>query len=259
MEFTKDIFRLNPSKGKVKRMTNLKPPSSRDVYFRAKQDEIFRQYESARIFLNEIETDDWDHWFQLDDPKHNDIFVILFKERMFEAALMFYNIIVDLSWSLCYVSIEYVLKEKALEKGYIDVISVDKAEEILRDIEGDVYDPIKLFRKLKEIPAEFSEPISIITEFYTRFKDSDIRDLYNFIKHRGKPRYKEVEIYSPKWMKFTIKDVDCPCDIRDVQRSISLYDYIDKLFRFDEEILYPYIKQLFDTLEQAINPSSLVF
>lgn len=108
MEFVNDIRSLLPLRSKRFNLVGTKLPNNKDIFFRAKQQEIFEQYEAARSFLQETETDDWGHWFESDE-EHTPVFALIFTSHFFQAALMFYNIVVDLSWTLCYVSAEYIL------------------------------------------------------------------------------------------------------------------------------------------------------
>ncbi len=50
-------------------LVGAKLPNTNDLYFRSKQHELVEQYSAARIFLNETETDDWNHWFNPVDDK----------------------------------------------------------------------------------------------------------------------------------------------------------------------------------------------
>lgn len=56
-----------------------------------------------------------------------------------------------------------------------------------------------------------------------------------------------------------INDQNCPSDIRDVQKTISLADAIEELRTFDDEKLFPYVESLFIQLEDLVKPSPLIF
>lgn len=47
-------------------------------------------------------------------------------------------------------------------------------------------------------------------------------------------------------------------DISDVRWEFSLSESIDELFRFDDELLYPYLQTLFAELEKVIKPSPFI-
>ena len=94
-------------------LIGLKAPSNQDVYFISKWHEIFERYCSARLFVRgtmKDEWSDWQHWFNLtDNDKINNAFKLKLIADMYETALINYNILVDLSWTITYVSSEYIL------------------------------------------------------------------------------------------------------------------------------------------------------
>lgn len=104
---------------------------------------------------------------------------------------------------------------------------------------------------------QFVEPINLIKEFWKSFNNSKIRKVYNFIKHKGKPQYEEVKVQ--KVMGLIISGENCPTDIRDVQMVINLKSSIQELLEFDENVLFPYINNLYIFLEAVVNPSPFVF
>lgn len=80
------------------------------MYFVSKWHELFERYEMARIFLSKTEEDNWDYWFdKVDDEVAQKGIELMFKAQMLETALINYNILVDLTWTMTYVSAEYVL------------------------------------------------------------------------------------------------------------------------------------------------------
>ena len=47
-------------------------------------------------------------------------------------------------------------------------------------------------------------------------------------------------------------------DIRDVQLQFSLFGAIEELGQFDDYKLFPYLKSLFEELEDVIKPSPII-
>ena len=95
MEFVGDIFSLErPTTRKIS-LLGASLPSSKDVYFRSKQKEIIEQYSAARIFMNETENTNWDHWFnRVEQEDAQQYFELTFKAYFYEVALTYYNIVV---------------------------------------------------------------------------------------------------------------------------------------------------------------------
>jgi hypothetical protein len=60
-------------------------------------------------------------------------------------------------------------------------------------------------------------------------------------------------------MNISIDKKEYPSDIRDVQKIVVLDEVIKELIDFDDKILYPYIKQLLDLLNIAVDPSPMTF
>lgn len=275
----KDIFKYDifdsaiypPTSSKFE-LCGLSLPSNQDIYFMSKWHEIFDRYASARLFLREAvkdNLDDWQHWFNLtDNSKTNKIFMIKLQSEMYETALINYNILVDLSWTITYVSAEYILyKYDAIgnvinSTEILTMSPIEEAYKILRNEENLVSSPNSKqsqFTYLKKMCPNFSAAIDIIIKFWTHFSNSNIRSLYNFIKHKGKPLYKEYNDYNPsKFFGITIGNTSFPSDIRDVQKIIKLKDSIQELIDFDDNQLFPYLTSLILELKKVVNPSPMI-
>jgi len=265
MEFTTDIFTLLPPASRKFELAGVSLPTNKDVYYRAKQREIIDQYAAARNFLRETETDDWGHWFNsVENETNNTAFQLIFTTHFYEAALMFYNIVVDLSWTMCYVSAEYACYKGDEPIDFSGIKSIDEAYRLLRKAENTVTSPSAVenpFLYLKSMCPDFESAIDLIIDFWKDFFDSVIRANYNFIKHKGKPAYVEIEALRPtRFMNIYLgKDkVQVPSDIRDVQKSLNLKNSINDLIKFDDEELFPYIRKLLELLEEAIKPSPMI-
>lgn len=56
-----------------------------------------------------------DHWFQkTDNGTANEAFSSFYKSYFYEIALFYYNVVVDLSWTMTYVSIEFACTQKGI-------------------------------------------------------------------------------------------------------------------------------------------------
>ena len=272
--FKNDIFDsiIKPPTSSKFDLIGLKFPSNQDMYFMAKWHEIFDRYTSARLFLREALKDDlndWKHWFNLSEKSDiNNYFMIKLQSEMYETALISYNILVDLSWTITYVSAEYILyrydnKGNIINRDEILTMSpIEEAYRILRNVESLVTSPTSeqsQFTYLKSMCPDFATAIDFITEFWSHFCNSNIRSLYNFIKHKGKPLYKECNDYNPSsFFGITIGDESYPSDIRDVQKIVNLKDGIIELIDFDDNQLFPYLSSLIAELKRVIDPSPMI-
>ena len=246
----------------------VKLPSSRDVFFRAKQREIVEQYFSARKMLSETACSDWGHWLSLKETTPENVragYQAKYKAMFYELALFFYNTLVDLSWTMCYVCAENSLLKDGEEVDLSGVIPIDEAANLLRIAEGNVTTPKAKnnpFGHIKENHPEFTKAIDIILSFWEDFSSSEIRRKYNYCKHRGKPLYNEtLSIQTPKPIGVYVlqqgKRYELPTVAKEVQWSFSLDDSIAELQQFDDEKLFPYLQALIAELERVTNPSSL--
>ena len=267
MDFKTDIHSLTPKGVKVK-LEGAKLPNNKDIYFRSKQWELLEQYGGARRFLIETETEDWTHWFvNAADKREQSYFEWVHKAYFIEIALMYYNIVVDLSWTLCYVAAEFALKHNGQRVDFAGMMSIDEAYGLLRGAEANVTAPTaetNPFMYLKKMCPEFERAIDIIVSFWESFADSNIRKTYNYCKHKGKPSYKEIEAFSgSKIMSIFIEKIDTkekveiPNDTRDVRWSCSIQKLVEDLKEFDDNTLFPYISELLNELENVIQPSPL--
>lgn len=259
MDFLRSLDDLYPTKPSQIMINYTDMPNSKGVYFRAKQYELVEQYQSARVFLLETQTEEWQHWFETENPDNQEYFEIWHSIRLFEAALLFYNIVVDLSWMLCYVCAEYALY---IDGNVIDLdkmMNIEEAYNTFRKAEKELKDPKNQLEYLKKTSPQYSDVIDHIINFLSNFLQSETRELYNYIKHRGKPQYEELEKHlGPKLMGFYVNDVKYPAASRDVQKPINLKKVIESLYDFDNHELFPYIKGLFIKLEVIVKPSPLI-
>jgi len=271
----KDVFGLMPKRDNRPVPAHLvKAPSSRDVYFISKCEELIAQYRTARIFLQQYKFETWDRWLK-DIPSENEEAKFYAKTiqqiACYEAALVFYNIVVDLSWVLCYVSFEFSLARKGDCEGkrivFGEIGSIEESMELLRIAEKNVICPSAEetpFIYLKHQYPDSAKALDLVTDFWNTFSSSNIRSLYNYIKHKGKPKYDELNKinHSPPWMFLGVnkeghasQSLVSPTDLL---KKCSFIDGVDELIQFDDTQLYPYLKALFEELYAHVNPSPWV-
>lgn len=269
--FKNEIFGVLEPPHEVKfNLIGVSLPTNQDMYFVSKWNELFDRYSSARLFLRKTQEDNWDYWFnRLDKSDIQHAMELIIKSNLYETALMNYNILVDLSWTITYVSAEYALynfDEEGNVTNAMDVSGmhpIEEAYELLRKTENGVSTPHaegNPFNYLKVMRPEFASSVDLIVEFWKKFSNSNVRNLYNYIKHKGKPLYKEIEeIRGGKLMQIVIDREQYPSDIRDVQKVIELEKAIKELIDFDDNVLFPYIKKLLELLKVAVDPSPMTY
>ena len=270
MEFQTNIYEgVNPPSSSKFNLVGVKLPTSQAVYFVSKWHQLLERYEMARTFLKKTEEDNWDYWFnRVDDEVTQKVIELTFKAQMLETALINYNILVDLTWTITYVSAEYVLYkfDKDGNVTNVDEIigmhTIEKSLEMLRKAENGVNTPHaegNPFQYLKVMRPEFSDAIDLIVAFWKEFSESNIRNIYNYIKHKGTPCYKEIEaLRDTRFFNLIIGKESYPTDIRDVRNVLSMDELIEELRKFDDEKLYPYVVGLIEKLKIAVDPSPMI-
>ncbi len=268
MEFVGDILSLDRPATREFNLLGASLPSSKDVYFRSKQKEIIEQYTAARIFMNETENTDWDHWFtRVEQEEAQQYFELTFKAYFYEVALTYYNIVVDLSWTTCYLATEFALTHQGVRINFGGIRPIEEAFELMRKAENLVTNPNaeeNPFGYLKGMCPEFSTAIEMIISFWSWYGQSNIRQMYNFCKHKGKPMYTEIqELSGPSFMGFFQEDrngnsVQLVSDPSDMRLQCSLEESIKELLHFDNTQLFPYISNLFAEIERVLSPSPFV-
>ena len=269
MEFTTDIFSLAKPSSVSFNLVGTRLPNNQDLFFRSKQKELVEQYSAARLFLRETETDDWEHWFNpVEDDVADKAFKLIFRSHFYETALFYYNVIVDMSWALCYVSAEFACNLRGKRVDLSGIRPIDEAAALLRSTERNVTAPTaenNPFEYLRMMCPEFIPAFDLIIGFWNEFSNSEIRKRYNFCKHKGRPAYQEIEeLSSDRIMsiyvqnKETGENIQMASDVSDVRYSFSLEDAIMQLVDFDDNKLFPYIRDLTDTLEEILKPSPMI-
>lgn len=171
MEFLGDLNTLRrPERVRIN-LNEFTIPDENALFFRAKQKELVEQYRSTRLFLSETDTKDWNHWFgESDNADANEFFKRTMQADFYEAALFFYNSVVDISWMLCYVAAEFVCGCRNTRISIGGMPTLSEAVEKLRGVERNVVTPTaeeNPFGYLLRMCSDFSEPINQITKFYS--------------------------------------------------------------------------------------------
>ena len=162
--------------------------SGKWAVFQSKQMDIKRQLLWARRMLSEADSIDWECWLKCNlSEKTLEKEKLLYQTFFYETALIYYNIVVDLSLTFCFMSAMMLIENQTQDSDTIR--SIDEVYDFLRSNEDKPAFPTKKYNPFKimcEKCPEFQKPISIIEGFWDSFKESTIRKAYNFTKHRGK-------------------------------------------------------------------------
>ena len=173
-----------------------------------------------------------------------------------ESAILHYNIVVDLTWVICYISAEYAWYEKGKSTPLDQIEEIQDTRDIIRKMEDVVSNPFAKdnpLNYLKNQSPEYEYAIELVFDFWKEFSSSEVRSLYNFIKHKGKPQYSEIYNYTAKKLySFHKEGKEYPTHENDVKREIGLYKTIDLFKDFDNDILFNYCDKLFKSLYQLV-------
>ena len=246
-----------------------KVPDNRDVFYKAKWHELYERYESARMMLMQADTLDDCGWINNIKPEKDRNYMKLRQRTYFyESALVFYNILIDLSWVISYIAMEYVVYEiddkgNKTSRNTNGHSTIDEAYDLLRKLEKNVFNPNDEQNPLsyfKCMTPEFSNAIVLIESFWKVFSNSEIRRKYNYVKHRGKPAYDELTslLKPPFKISIEINGVEMPSSIFDVQETWNLTNCIKELEDFDNDILFAYLSSLVNEINTIIKPSNVI-
>ena len=269
MEFKTNHLDLSQYAMSKKNRGAIKLPEDRDIFFRAKQNELVDQYTAARFFLSQACGENYKTWHKpVDNENGNSGIQNTWRSYFYEAALMYYNILVDLSWVLTYVSVEDFAFKGSNAIQFDKIKPINDAMELMRSVEEGVVDPTvesNPIMYIKKMYPRYDRAIEMVIDFWKKYKESSIRNMYNYCKHRGKPNYEEIAMSKgPKIARFNRPMDDgsmtrVAFDTREVRYTVSLEKSIEELFAFDDEELFPYLRSLIEELEKIVQPSPMIF
>lgn len=187
---------------------------------------------------------------------------------LYEAALLFYNSVVDISWAMCYLATEYLCVKNGQTVSIDGISPISVASARARELENLSQTPTARtnpLRYLKQVCPEFEEAIDLVDGFWNTFAETEVRKKYNYCKHKGKPTYQEIEDLNPSrtWEYIVVNgnthEIDrMPTAVSDVGYEVSLEESICELRNFDDQVLFPYIEKLITTIEHILQPSEMI-
>lgn len=237
----------------------IKISSTKELFFEGKLYEIYLRYISARTMLRPIDNNREEYWYDNErDPSNDDLIRLTYNGFFIENAILNYNIVVDLTWIITIISIEICYYENSKKIILDDINEIYSSKCIINKIQQMVQSPsaeevkefLDYFSKLNPKYQEIAEHIS---SFWNSFFDSEIRTLYNFLKHRGKPEYTEIyKITGRKFFSFKDNKIEYATDISDLRKEVEMYKTLEDLIDFDNNTLFPYCDKLFKLLIKII-------
>ena len=184
MEFERDVLALGrPEKVNIQ-LQDVNLPDNNSVYFRTKQKELISQYCAARVFLSETDrpNEDWRHWdrvvsMQCKEPEYS-YYKTQMRADLYEAALFFYNSVVDISWAMCYLATEYLCIKNGQTVSIDGISPISVASAQARELENLSQTPTARtnpLRYLKQVCPEFEEAIDLVDGFWNAFAETEVR------------------------------------------------------------------------------------
>lgn len=193
------------------------------LYCAHKLNDIYSIYCIARANLHYLDNEDFG------DFARDDLSIEFVKVQLVMNALHYYNILIDFSWQLIWFSIRNDLNSKILTPKVYNDVAKDCNYEKLR------YE-LTLLR-------DFKMRDCILSNFFSQKIVQDIREKWNFLKHRGTFYFKKLGM-NPSQMKISFDGMNIPI----VNRiEIDKDDLRDTLIEFDN-MYYKYITHIMDLI-----------
>ena len=233
--------------------------TTKELFFEGKLYEIYLRYISARIMLEPIDNNKGEYWYDYEkDSSHNDLIMLNYNGFFIENAILNYNIVVDLTWIIAIISIDICYYEDSKKFILDNPNEINNSKRIIDKIEKMIKSPnqeeIKEFLNyISQLNPKYQEIVEHVRLFWDNFFDSEVRTLYNFIKHRGKPEYTEIyKITGRKFYSFKDDGNEYATDMSDLRKEVKMYKTFEDLIDFDNNILFPYCDKLFELLIKII-------
>ena len=243
-------------------------PTFSELAFKEKWNSIYYRYESARNFLLLAMEPGYEKLYKLSNcsDESKKYFELRQQINFYEAALLNYNMLIDYSWQLVYFCFEFVAYYKD-EKIDLDApLLKEESKEILKKLEKNVLgptndeSPLLYFKTFREC-TEYNEIYDLISSFWNSFKDTNVRKLYNRLKHCGNLLYEEENEFRTLGIKCkaVIEGNEILISVDDIKERISLKKSMEELFKFDNESLMGYLTNLLVKLKPLIKLGDLAY
>lgn len=228
--------------------------SPKQVFFESKFNEIYLRYKSARTMVSPIDNNRYDYWYKTTtNNKENDFLRLNYNGFFLENMIMNYLTIIDLSRVLAFHTMKLYYCE-------INFNETNKIEGYLGDIKDisyidDKQSAKKILDSYSKMSPEFEKIVNHL-EILTLEENStykDLRYLYNFLKHEGKPEYKEIyDLLNLNNLNYKVPCGNKSVDSGEKRLELSLYDTLYKVLSFDDDTLYLYFDKLINLILEIV-------
>lgn len=237
-------------------IVNSKP---RETLFRYKAKEILDNYFRARNFLQFKEIFDFNEELKRKNSKEIiNNYTTIYNQNFIDAALIYYNIILDLTWALFRLCTDNIISDTKYQFIPMSACSLNELKDFADFCESTTTNPTTpdmknylLYMVSLTSQTKYAKYTKIVVDkiFSTNLYVSEktkIRYLYNSIKHRKQIHYSETTI-EPLFKLFS-NDVQIASNEYDLYDIYSANDLRNTLIDFDNNVLFPYISTLLESL-----------
>ena len=189
------------------------------LYCAHKLNDLYSIYCIARANLEYINNQDFG------DFARDYISIKFVKTQLIMNALNYYNFLIDFSWQLIWFSIRSDLNDRLMTSKIYNDVAKECNYEVLR------YNLTLL--------QDYKTRDYILRDFFKNDLVQEIREKWNFLKHRGS-FYFEGLGENPEIMMFTFNNLRVPIVNR---QTLDIDEYVEKLIKFDNQY-YTYITHI---------------
>lgn len=195
------------------------------IYATHKMDDVYYAFANARSYLSDYECDNYGQLISVNDDLH----LKYIRSKLLQSSLAFYNYAIDLTWQVAWFYVgdnSYLFMEKP---ELYDTFAKKCTKEAL-------FNKLSMYRK---------EHIRIhINDFFNLELTTSIRNVYNYVKHRGTLYTRGLgEQYSNFMLFFQDSDGEEYIPKMITREVFDLNEWHSKLIDFDKSF-YEYFELL---------------
>lgn len=190
--------------------------------------DIYEQFSLARASLIYLDVENYGQLIS----KHDEVHLLMIRSKFLFEALALYNYLIDLSWQFLYLVCGDAYKGVVFnEKYYLQSLKECDAE----SLEGRLVKICGLTELYNKTTNFFKEPLT-----------REIREAYNYIKHRGTYQIEGLGL-NDTHAGITMDSKTIPFITR---RTMNLSDFTEKLIEFDDNYFKYFSDLIAETMPQ---------